>query len=212
MSPEINLKIQLAVRWILIIAFTAAGLGAINEGIVDYKVMKFAENAKEVPLSSVLKNKPDGKWIKLSDYEIDIRKRLRALPDKSSTDDLHILVPLRVPGEYSDAPIRFLFRMQEDSNNPISDAYDAYQDSGAIVLDGAAFFVEIVPIEDLPGNVPNVVRNDERIAKNAVVFYYLPIRKSIEINFFIGGVMFVIAFFLYWRIRKTRINSTPKFS
>src|SRR3989338_4299485 len=111
MNLETNLKIREVVRWVLTIAFAAAGIGIINEGIVDYKVKKFAETAKEVSLASVLKNKHEGKWIKISDYIIDVRHRLLALPDKSTVDDLHILVPLRVPGERDDAPIRFLFRM-----------------------------------------------------------------------------------------------------
>jgi len=212
MNLETNLKIRDIVRWILTLAFAASGVMLINEGIVDYKITKFAETAKEVPLSEVLKRKPDGKWIKISDYEIDLRRRLRALPDKSSTSDLHILVPLRLPGERDDAPIRFLFRMEEYSNNPISDAYSAYQDSGKIVFTGAAVFAEIVPIDDLSGNVPNVLRNDERLAKNVVVFFHLPVRKSYSVNFYTGGLLFAIGIFMYWRIRKYKANSTSKFS
>lgn len=211
MSPEMYLKIQQGYRWMLVIMFAFAGLMLVNEGIVDYKVSKFAESAKEVPLSTVLKDKPDGRWIKISDYEIDIRKRVRALPDKSSINDLHILVPLRVPGERSDAPIRFLFRLDEYSIDPIATAYTSYQDSGIIVLDGAAVFAEIVPVDDLAGNVPNVIRNNDRIAKNAVVFNYLPIRTGYEFNFGFGAVLIGLSFFMHWRIRRTKKKSAPKF-
>lgn len=211
MKLETNLKIQRIYRSIIGIVCIVGALFMANEGIRDYKVSKFADSAREVPLANISKYKPDGNLIKIADYEIDIRKRIRALPDKSSVDDLHILVPLRVPGERSDAPIQFLFRMEEGSANPISEAYRTYQDSGTLVLTGEAIFAEIVLIDDLPGNVPNVVRNNDRIAKNAIVFSYLPIRRDTEANFIAAGIFLAIAIFIFWRIRREQKKAKPKF-
>lgn len=211
MKLETNLKIQVIYRWGIVLLCLVGGFVMTNEGIVDYKIQKFTESAKEVPLSSVLKNKPDDKWIKISDYEIDIQKRLRALPDKGSTNNLHILVPLRIPGERSDAPIRCLYRMPEDSEDPISMAYSSYQDSGILVLNGNALFAEIVPIEELSGNVPNVIRKNDRVAKNVLVLFNLPVRNDIEANFIAAGIFFAIAFFVYWRIRRDKKQAKPKF-
>lgn len=214
MNLDTKLKIDRAIIWLTAIGAVVGAMVWINSLIVAYRMVKFPESAKEVPLSSLSLNKPDKNWVKFSDYEIDIHKRLRALPDKSSNEDLHILIPLRVPGEQQDAPIRFLFRLDQYSDDAISKAYTAYQDSGILVLEGAAVFAEIVPINDLPGNVPNVIRNNNRVAKDVVVFYSLPIQRSYS-HILFGGVLIIpifVGLIVYVWIRRARKKSISEFS
>lgn len=175
------------------------------QGINDVLLGKKVKQAKTMTLAEVLTQKnQSGNVIKLSDYAIDMKHRINALPEAGVKEDVHIMVPLRGFGQDDDEPILALFVLHDHDYNCVQNALDAWKDSLINMRRGEEMFVEILGMDDLPGNVPNVVRANDRVAKRVLVFREVNYSGAEFILFFVTGLFAVVCIYLYRRIRRLR--------
>lgn len=185
--------------WIRFGFFLFFGIAMLIAGVYDYRISRFYDSHKAVSLATLIESGNKEGLIKLENYRADIKNRLRALPDKTTVEDLHILVPLRLPEERENDDIQVLYRMEDGSSDPVKMLYDTFQRTGQNLLVGDMMFVEISSLEDLPGNVPNVVRDDKRVAKNVWILQRQRNDRMYDFLFFMGSIFLVLAGWFYWR-------------
>jgi hypothetical protein len=173
---------------------------AINEVLLGMKVGE----AKTRSLPEVLTQKnTSGAVVKLNTYAIDIKHRINALPDPNEKEDVHIMVPIRPIGQDADEEAVALFVLEEHAYNCVENALDAWKDSLINLRVGEEMYVEILGLDELPGNVPKVIRANERVAKKVLVFREINYNKMEYILFFITGVFMLVCYYFYRRLRKT---------
>ena len=196
------------ILFFVIIAGIAFLVQAINEVVTGNKV----EAAKTATLPEILLRKnTSGNVVKLKSYAIDIKHRINALPDPEEKEDVHIMVPLRPIGQDANEDIVALFVLQDKAYNCVEYALDAWKDSLINLREGEEMFVELLSLDELPGNVPKVVRANDRVAKKILVFREVKYSRAESVLFIVCSVMGIAAFFIYRRIRvlkeRAQINS-----
>lgn len=192
---------QQIILGILLLAFG----GFLVQGISEWQRGKKIAAAKTATLPELLlRSNKSGEVVKLQDYAIDMKHRINALPESGVKEDVHIMVPLRPIGQDEDEDVVALFVLEEDAYNCVEDALDAWKDSLINLRAGEDIYVELLALDELPGNVPKVVRGNNRVAKKVLVFREVEYNEG-EIAFLIiAGLMGLTAFFVYRRSQKIK--------
>ncbi len=204
MQPPSREKMHGINLWTQLVIFGTCGIAMLIGGFFEYRVDSFEKSTQAVSLTSLLSDHPDGAWKKVYGFQVDFRNRIRALPAKGEVDDLHLLIPLRLLGEEDGDPIRFLYLMTENSRDPIYQLFGDFQEERLNFQDPGEILVELEDLDDLPGNVPNVVRNDERVGKEVVVLTYLRNDQSHEFLLIFGTVLLGVAGIFFLLIKRHR--------
>jgi hypothetical protein len=210
MDDSILQKGNTIVRKIMVFIFIVACVAFLVQGINEVMTGRKVDAAKTVSLPELLTQKnTSGDVVKLENYAIDMKHRINALPEPGEKEDIHILVPLRPIGQEADAEIVALFVLKEGDYNSVQDALGAWKDSLVNLRSGDVMDVELLGLDELPGNVPNVVKKNNLVAKKVLVIREVDYIGG-EFLLVIAGIMALVAFLIYRRVKA--VNHLQQFS
>ena len=167
-------------------------LFAGNDG---YKAHQVYLSDKCAPLAKIDGRVTDGDLITICQFQADFRSRVTGLYNKKVKKDLSMLIPLRVPGEEQSDKIKYLYLLPEEPDDAVNLLYEIYKVQRLDMQQVSELVVEICSIDDLPGDVPEAVRKNPQVSKDAIVLW----RKNDDPAWGVF-VIFGSGFLIYWLI------------
>ena len=154
------------------------------------RVHDFYLNAPMTQLEDLHENYKIGDWVKLNGFRADFKNRVRGLVDKTVSENVRFLIPLRPFGTNQDDEIEYLFLISQNQNDIIGYLFGDYNENGEDMVEIDELVAKYCSIDDLEGDVPLAVRKNRKVSQDVVILWYEKNEPAWAV-FLIGGCVFL---------------------
>ena len=177
-----------------------------NEG---YKAHEAYLSKTKIDLAELASNYKNGDKVKITGIHVDCKNRVRALYSKKPGAELSIFIPLRTANETQDSPIKYLYLLpdykKKYARDSIQKVYYRYNKDYVDMLEVQEIVAVVCSPEKFGGNIPNILRNDERVSKDVIILERVIDDPAWGVFVFFGSLfllLFALLYFKHWRRAK----------